>query len=104
MYIISTKSIMGSNISRSTKGTRSKTHKGRKNYTTKKGSKVFHRKGKYVRKSRRPYSKKKSKGARKSKKGGSKMAGGSKIYHWGPELAPLMGDSKGVNYLDDSKK
>ena len=44
---------------RSTKGTRSKTHKGRKNYTTKKGDKVFHRKGKYVRKSRKPYSKKK---------------------------------------------
>ena len=44
---------------RSTKGTRSKTHKGRKNYTTKKGDKVFHRKGKYVRKYRKPYSKKK---------------------------------------------
>ena len=44
---------------RSTKGTRSKTHPGRKNYTTKKGDKVFHRKGKYVRKSRKPYSKKK---------------------------------------------
>ena len=42
---------------RSTKGTRSKTHKGRKNYTTKKGDKVFHRKGKYVRTSRKPYSK-----------------------------------------------
>ena len=44
---------------RSTKGTRSKTHPGRKNYTTKKGDKVFHRKRKYVRKSRKPYSKKK---------------------------------------------
>ena len=31
---------------RSTKGTRSKTHPGRTNYTTKKGDKVFHRKGK----------------------------------------------------------
>ena len=41
----------------STKGTRSKTLKGRKNYTTKKGDKVFHRKGKNVRKSRKPYSK-----------------------------------------------
>jgi len=40
----------------STKGTRSKTHPGRKNYTTKKGDKVFHRKGKYVRLSRKPYS------------------------------------------------
>ena len=36
-------------------GTRSKTRPGRKNYTTKKGDKVFHRKGRYVRKSRRPY-------------------------------------------------
>ena len=42
---------------RSTKGTRSKTHRGRLNYTTKKGDKVFHRKGHYVRKSRRPYKK-----------------------------------------------
>ena len=48
---------------RSTKGTRSKTHKGRKNYTTKKGDKVFHRKGKYVRKYRKPYSKKQRGGA-----------------------------------------
>ena len=56
---------------RSTKGTRSKTHKGRKNYTTKKGDKVFHRKGKYVRKSRKPYSKK--------KRGGSNVAMGSSI-------------------------
>jgi hypothetical protein len=50
---------MATHRRRSTKGTRSKTHKGRKNYTTKKGDKVFHRKGKYVRKSRKPYSKKK---------------------------------------------
>ena len=52
---------------RSTKGTRSKTHPGRKNYTTKKGDKVFHRKGKYVRKSRKPYSKKRmsTKGTRR---------------------------------------
>ena len=41
----------------SKKGTRSKTHPGRKNYTTKRGDKVFHRKGKYVRMSRRPYMK-----------------------------------------------
>ena len=40
------------------KGSPSKTRKGRKDFTTKKGSKVFHRKGKYVRKSRRPYTKK----------------------------------------------
>jgi transcription termination factor NusB len=40
----------------SKKGSSSKTHPGRKNYTTKKGDKVFHRKGKYVRLSRKPYS------------------------------------------------
>ena len=53
---------MVSHTRRSTKGTRSKTRKGRKNYTTKKGDKVFHRKGKYVRKSRKPYSKKRGGG------------------------------------------
>jgi len=40
---------------RSTKGTKSKTHPGRLNYTTKKGDKVYHRNGHYVRKSHRPY-------------------------------------------------
>ncbi len=40
------------------KGSRSKTHKGRKDFTTKRGDKVFHRRGKYVRKSRKPYHKK----------------------------------------------
>ena len=50
---------MATHRRRSTKGTRSKTHPGRKNYTTKKGDNVFHRKGKYVRKSHKPYSKKK---------------------------------------------
>jgi hypothetical protein len=54
---------MATHRRRSTKGTRSKTHPGRKNYTTKKGDKVFHRKGKYVRKSRKPYSKKKRGGS-----------------------------------------
>ena len=39
----------------SLKGTKSKTHPGRKNYTTKKGSKVYHRKGHYVRKTHKPY-------------------------------------------------
>ena len=58
---------MASHKRRSTNRTRSKTHKGRKNYTTKKGDKVFHRKGKYVRKSRKPYSKKKG--------GGQKLMG-----------------------------
>lgn len=58
---------MGATRRRSTKGTRSKTHRGRKNYTTKKGDKVFHRKRHYVRKSRKPYSK---------KRGGMKYMGG----------------------------
>jgi hypothetical protein len=40
---------------RSTKGTKSKTHLGELNYTTKKGSKVYHQKGHYVRKTHRPY-------------------------------------------------
>jgi len=40
---------------RSTKGTKSKTHPGELNYTTKKGSKVFHQNHHYVRKSRKPY-------------------------------------------------
>ena len=31
-------------------GTPSRTHPGRKNYTTKKGDKVYHRKGHYVKK------------------------------------------------------
>jgi hypothetical protein len=38
------------------KGTRSKTRPGRKNYTTKRGDKVYHRKGRYVKKTHRPYS------------------------------------------------
>ena len=38
------------------KGTKSKTHHGRKNYTTKRGDKVYHRKGHYVKKTHKPYS------------------------------------------------
>lgn len=41
----------------SKKGTRSKTHPGRKNYTTKKGDKVSHRKGHNVKGRRKPYTK-----------------------------------------------
>ena len=41
------------------KGTKSKTHRGRKNFTTKRGNKVFHRRGHYVRLNRAPYRKKK---------------------------------------------
>ena len=63
---------MASHKRRSTKGTRSKR---RKNYTTKKGDKVFHRKGKYVRISRKPYSKKKG--------GGQKLMG----YTWTGQVA-----------------
>jgi|14_taG_2_1085336.scaffolds.fasta_scaffold04239_4 acetylglutamate synthase len=37
------------------KGTPSKTHKGDQNFTTKRGDKDFHRRGKDVKKSRRPY-------------------------------------------------
>ena len=40
---------------RSTKGSRSKTHPGRKDYTTKRGDKVYHRRHHYVRRRRRPY-------------------------------------------------
>ena len=47
------------------KGTKSKTHRGRKNYTTKRGDKVYHRKGRYVKLSRRPYSKKSRKTRRR---------------------------------------
>jgi len=38
------------------KGSMSLTHPGRKNYTTKKGDKVFHKKGHYVKKSYKPFS------------------------------------------------
>ena len=41
------------------KGTMSLTRPGRKNYTTKKGDKVFHQKGHYVKKSYKPFSYKK---------------------------------------------
>ena len=37
------------------KGSKSKTHKGDMDFTTKRGDKVFHQKKHYVRKSRRPY-------------------------------------------------
>ena len=69
------------------KGSRSKTHKGRLNFTTKKGSKVYHRKGHYIRKSRKPYTmggKKYRKGSRsKTHKGRLNFTTkkGSKVYH-----------------------
>lgn len=40
---------------RSTKGSRSKTHRGDKNYTTKRGDKDFHRRRHDIRSSRSPY-------------------------------------------------
>lgn len=39
------------------KGMKSKTHTGDMDYTTKKGNKDFHRKGKDVKKKRKPYNK-----------------------------------------------
>jgi len=36
-------------------GEPSTTHPGDENFTTKKGNKVYHRKGKYISKSMRPY-------------------------------------------------
>ena len=44
---------------RAVKGAPSKTHLGRKDYTTKMGDKVFHRMGHDVKLKRKPYSKKK---------------------------------------------
>ena len=55
----------------SKKGTRSKTHHGRLNYTTKGGDKVFHRRHHYVHKKRHPYRKRHS---RRSRSGGSIMS------------------------------
>lgn len=37
------------------KGSRSKTHKGELDFTTKKGDLVYHRKGHYTRKTHKPY-------------------------------------------------
>ena len=56
----------------SKRGTRSKTHPGRLNYTTKKGDKVFHRRRHYIRKNRRPYTKKSS--SKRTKSGGSLLS------------------------------
>lgn len=56
--ILGLQKLLGDSSSRNKKGSRSKTHKGRLDFSTKKGSKVFHRKGKYVRKGRKPYTKK----------------------------------------------
>ena len=63
-------------------GTRSKTRPGRKNYTTKKGDKVYHRNGHYVRKTHRPYSFRKG-SMSKTRKGRKNFTTkrGSKVFH-----------------------
>ncbi len=53
------------------KGAKSKTHKGDKDYTTKRGDKDFHRKGKDVKAKRKPFAKKAG-GKGKGKKGKDK--------------------------------
>ena len=63
-------------------GTPSKTHVGRKNYTTKKGDMVYHEKGHYVRKTHRPYGY--HKGSRSKTHKGRKdftTKKGSKVFH-----------------------
>ena len=63
-------------------GTPSKTHSGLKNYTTKKGDMVYHRKGNYIKKSHRPYSF--HKGSRSKTHKGRKnftTKKGDKVYH-----------------------
>ena len=63
-------------------GTRSKTRPGRKNYTTKKGNKVFDRNRRYVRKSYKPYSFRKG-SMSKTRKGRKNFTTkrGSKVFH-----------------------
>lgn len=63
-------------------GAKSKTHKGELDFTTKKGSKVYHQKGHYVRKSYKPYSS--HKGTKSKTHKGRKnftTKKGSKVYH-----------------------
>jgi len=63
-------------------GTPSKTRPGRKNYTTKKGDKVYHRKGHYTKKTHRPYSFRKG-SMSKTRKGRKDFTTkkGSKVFH-----------------------
>ena len=63
-------------------GSPSKTHPGRKNFTTKKGSKVFHRMHHYVRKTYKPYSY--HKGTKSATRKGRKnftTKKGDKVFH-----------------------
>ncbi len=60
-------------------GTPSKTHLGRKNYTTKKGDMVYHKKGHYVRKTHRPYGYRK--GSRSKRRQDFTTKKSSKVFH-----------------------
>ncbi len=63
-------------------GTPSKTHVGRKNYTTKKGDMVYHQKGHYVRKTHKPYSYRKGSASKTYKNRlDFTTKKGSKVYH-----------------------
>ena len=60
----------------------SKTHRGRLNYTTKKGNKVYHQKGHYVRKTHKPYGH--FKGTKSKTRRGRKdytTKKGNKVFH-----------------------
>jgi hypothetical protein len=66
------------------KRTLSKTRPGRFNFTTKKGSKVFHQMGHYVRKMHAPYTRRYKKGSRSKTHSGRldfTTKKGSKVYH-----------------------
>ena len=63
-------------------GTPSKTHPGRKNYTTKKGDMVYHKKGHYVRKTHRPYGYRKGSSSKTYKRRQDfTTKKGSKVFH-----------------------
>jgi hypothetical protein len=63
-------------------GSPSKTHPGKKEFTTKKGDKVYHKKGRYVIKTHRPYSYHKGTMS-KTRKGRKNFTTkkGSKVFH-----------------------
>lgn len=69
------------------KGSLSRTHPGRKNFTTKRGDKVYHRRGHYVRSKTRPYHRRRGgydKGSRSLTRKGRKdfmTHRGDKDYH-----------------------
>ena len=64
------------------KGSMSRTHPGRMDFTTKKGSRVFHKKGHFVRRTYKPFSF--HKGSRSKTRKGRKnftTKKGSKVFH-----------------------